>query len=161
MMMKKPKKTKKPKSPEEEEELRSQLAARFNYAYTEEGAKRCLEWVKSASEMALDIETYGRVKRDGLPLHEVLCSPHLALWWSVVVHRLRPCAERLVVPILEEIKDKPKYLHNSLFDIPRLYRRFGVLLDQNVHDTMIASRVARAGSGEEEVQGHPEGAQLG
>jgi hypothetical protein len=54
-------------------------------------------------------------------------------------------AAELVVPILEEIKDKPKYLHNSLFDIPRLYRRFGMLLDQNVHDTMLASRVARAG----------------
>ena len=53
-----------------------------------------------------------------------------------------------MVPILEEIKDKPKYLHNSLFDIPRLYRRFGVLLDQNVYDTMLASRVARAGERE-------------
>jgi ribonuclease D len=51
----------------------------------------------------------------------------------------------LVAPVLDELRDKPKYLHNSLFDIPRLYRRFGVLLDQNVHDTMIASRVARAG----------------
>jgi hypothetical protein len=40
----KPKKTKKPKSPEEEEELRASLAEKFNYIYTEEGAKRCLEW---------------------------------------------------------------------------------------------------------------------
>jgi DNA polymerase I len=54
----------------------------------------------------------------------------------------------LVAPVLDELRDKPKYLHNSLFDIPRLYRRFGVLLDQNVHDTMIASRVARAGEWE-------------
>jgi len=59
----KPKKTKKPKSPEEEEELRFQLAAKFNYAYTEEGAKRCLEWVKLAPKMALDIETYGKLKK--------------------------------------------------------------------------------------------------
>jgi ribonuclease D len=43
---------------------------------------------------------------------------------------------------------KDLYLHNALFDIPRLYRRFGVLLEQNVHDTMIASRVARAGEWE-------------
>jgi ribonuclease D len=54
----------------------------------------------------------------------------------------------LIVPILEEIKDKPKYLHNSLFDIPRLYRRFGVLLDSKIHDTVLASRVARAGEWE-------------
>ena len=62
----KPKKTKKPKSPEEEEELRSHLAGTFNYIYTEEGARRCLEWVKSTPEMARDIETYGRVKRDAV-----------------------------------------------------------------------------------------------
>src|SRR5215217_918239 len=35
----KSKKTNKPKSPEDEEVLRSQLAATFNYAYTEDGAK--------------------------------------------------------------------------------------------------------------------------
>src|SRR5215211_2123962 len=145
----KPKKTKKPKSPEEEEELRSHLAGTFNYAYTEEGAKRCLEWVKSALEMALDIETYGRIKRDGLLYTKGrvrLISLHYGgeSWFIDCDH----VAAEFVVPILEEIKDKPKYLHNSLFDIPRLYRRFGVLLDQNMHDTMIASRVARAGEWE-------------
>ena len=57
-------------------------------------------------------------------------------------------SNELVVAILEELKDKPKYLHNSLFDIPRLYRRFGVLLDKRIHDTMLASRVARAGEWE-------------
>jgi hypothetical protein len=54
----------------------------------------------------------------------------------------------LVTLILEELRDKLKYLHNSLFDIPRLYRRFGVLLDdKGIHDTMIASRVGQRGSG--------------
>src|SRR5215211_3075571 len=134
----KPKKTKKPKSPEEEEELRSQLAATFNYAYTEEGAKRCLEWVKSAPEVALDIEAYGKLKRDGLLYTKGkvrLIQLHYGgeSWFIDCDH----VAAEFVVPILEEIKDKPKYLHNSLFDIPRLYRRFGVLLDQNMHDTMI------------------------
>jgi hypothetical protein len=61
-----PSKTKKSRSPEEEEELRSHLAGRFNYAYTEEAAMKCLEWVRSAPEIALDIETYGRNKTDGL-----------------------------------------------------------------------------------------------
>src|SRR5215204_1491022 len=145
----KPKKTKKPKSPEEEEELRSHLAATFNYAYTEEGAKRCLEWVKSAPEMALDIETYGKLKRDGLLYTRGkvrLISLHYGgETWLIDCDFVE---DGLVTPILEELKDKPKYLHNSLFDIPRLYRRFGVLLDQNVHDTMLASRVARAGEWE-------------
>jgi DNA polymerase-1 len=143
------KKTKKPRSPEEEEELRSQLAATFNYAYTEEGAKRCLEWVKLAPEVALDIETHGKLKRDGLLYTKGkvrLISLHCGgQSWFIDCDQV---AGELVVPILEEIKDKPKYLHNALFDIPRLYRRFGVLLDQNVHDTALASRVARAGEWE-------------
>jgi ribonuclease D len=57
-------------------------------------------------------------------------------------------AAESVVLILEEIKGKPKYLHNSLFDVPRLYRRFGVLLDSEIHDTVLASRMARAGEWE-------------
>jgi DNA polymerase-1 len=143
------KKSKKPKNPEEEEELRASLSEKFNYIYTEEGAKRCLEWVKSSPEMALDIETCGKLKRDGLLYTKGrvrLISLHCGgqSWLIDCDHVLN----ELVVPMLEELKDKPKYLHNALFDIPRLYRRFGVLLDQNVHDTMLASRVARAGEWE-------------
>src|SRR5829696_1775335 len=145
----KSKKPKQPKTPEEEEELRSQLAGTFNYAYTEEGAKRCLEWAKSAPEMALDIETYGKLKRDGLLYTRGkvrLISLHYGgETWLIDCDFVE---DGLVTPILEEIKDKPKYLHNSLFDIPRMYRRFGVLLDCEIHDTMVASRVARAGEWE-------------
>src|SRR5829696_2538464 len=145
----KPKKTKKPKSPEEEEVLRASLAEKFNYAYTEEGAKRCLKWVKLAPEMALDIETYGRTKRDGLLYTKGtvrLISLHYGgESWFIDCDSV---PNELVVPILEELQDRPKYLHNSLFDIPRLYRRFGVLLDQHVHDTVLASRIARAGEWE-------------
>src|SRR5215207_6135769 len=141
----KSKKPKQPKTPEEEEELRSQLAEKFNYIYTEEGAHRCLEWVKSAPEMALDIETYGNLKRDGLlytrgkvRLVQLHCGDES---WLIDCDLVK---DGLLTPILEELRDKPKYLHNSLFDIPRLYHRFGMLLDQNVHDTVLASRVARA-----------------
>src|SRR5215208_6156634 len=146
------KKTKKPKSPEEEEELRASLAEKFSYIYTEAGARRCLEWAKSAPEMALDIETYGKLKKDGL-----LCTKgrvRLIQLHSGGETWLIDCdfvEDGLVTPILEELQDKQKYLHNSLFDIPRLYRRFGVLLDQNVHDTMLASRVARAGEWEKKM----------
>jgi KaiC/GvpD/RAD55 family RecA-like ATPase len=142
-------KTKKPKSPDEEEELRASLAEKFNYIYTEEGAKRCLEWVKLVPEMALDIETYGKLKRDGLLYTKGtvrLISLHYGgESWFIDCDQV---AAEMVVPILEEIKNKPKYLHNSLFDVPRLYRRFGVLLDGEIHDTVLASRVARAGEWE-------------
>jgi KaiC/GvpD/RAD55 family RecA-like ATPase len=141
-----PKKTEKPKGAEEEEELRASLAEQFNYIYTEGGARRCLEWVKSAPEMALDIETYGKLKRDGLLYTKG--KVRLIQLHSGGETWLIDCdfaEDGLVTAILEELRDKPKYLHNSLFDIPRLYRRFGVRLDQNVHDTMLASRVARPG----------------
>src|SRR3712207_5324708 len=99
--------------------------------------------------MALDIETYGQTKRDGLLYTKGrvrLISLHYGGEWRFI--DCDHVANELVVPILEEIKDKPKYLHNSLFDIPRLYRRFGVLLDKGIYDTMLASRVARAGEWE-------------
>src|SRR5215207_9063624 len=99
--------------------------------------------------MALDIETYGKLKRDALLY--IKGRVRLIQLHSGGETWLIDCdfvEDGLVTPILEELQDKQKYLHNSLFDIPRLYRRFGVLLDQNVHDTMLASRVARAGEWE-------------
>ena len=139
----------KPNGPEEEEERRSQLAGIFDYAHTEESASRCLEWVKSVPEIALDIETYGRVKRDAVLYTK--CSVRLISLHHGGVSWFIDCdyvPNELVVSILEALQEKPKYLHNALFDIPRLYRRFGVLLDKNVHDTLLASRVARAGEWE-------------
>jgi DNA polymerase-1 len=144
-----PSKTKKPKRPKEEEALRSHLVATFNYACTEEVAKRCLEWVRSAPEMALDIETYGRVKKDGLLYTKgkvrLIQLHYGSETWLIDCDFVQ---DGLVTTILEELQYKPKYLHNSLFDLPRLYRRFGVLLDKRIHDTMLASRVARAGEWE-------------
>src|SRR5215207_7000858 len=99
--------------------------------------------------MALDIETYGKLKRDALLY--IKGRVRLIQLHSGGETWLIDCdfvEDGLVTPILEELQGKPKYLHNSLFDIPRLYRKFGVLLDQNVHDTMLASRVARAGGWE-------------
>jgi hypothetical protein len=99
--------------------------------------------------MSLDIETYGKLKRDALLY--IKGRVRLIQLHSGGETWLIDCdfvEDGLVTPILEELQDKPKYLHNSLFDIPRLYRRFGVLLDQKVHDSILASRVARAGEWE-------------
>jgi ribonuclease D len=105
--------------------------------------------VKSAPEMALDIETYGKLKRDGLLYTRgkvrLIQLHYGGETWLIDCDFME---DGLVITILEELHDKPKYLHNSLFDIPRLYRRFGVLLDGYIHDTMLASRVARAGEWE-------------
>ena len=53
-----------------------------------------------------------------------------------------------------EPEHKPKYFHNSAFDVPRIHRRFGVMLDKGVLDTQIASRSARAGEWEEVQKGN-------
>src|SRR5215203_5324982 len=102
----------KPKTSEEEEELRATLAEKFNYIYTEEGVRCCLEWVKLAPEMALDIETYGKLKRDGLLYTRGkvrLISLHYGEEsWFIDCDYV---AGELIIPILREIKDKPKYLH--------------------------------------------------
>jgi DNA polymerase-1 len=143
------KRTKKP-TPEEEEAHRAWLAEDFPaYVYTEARAKECLGWARQGPEVAIDIETYGRLKRDGLLYTRcqvrMILLHHAGTSWFIDCNHVR---DTTIVAILEEIKDKPKYLHNSLFDVPRLYRRFGVLLDQNIHDTLIASRVAHAGEWE-------------
>jgi DNA polymerase-1 len=105
--------------------------------------------VKSAPEMALDIETYGKLKRDGLLYAKgrvrLIQLHYGGESWLIDCDFVE---DKLVTTILEEIQDKPKYLHNSLFDVPRLYRRFEVLLDKRIYDTMLASRVARAGEWE-------------
>jgi hypothetical protein len=99
--------------------------------------------------MALDIETYGKLKRDGLLYTKgkvrLIQLHYGGETWLIDCDLVE---DGLVTPILEELQDKPKYFHNSLFDIPRLCRRFGVLVDKGIHDTMIASRVARAGEWE-------------
>src|SRR5215212_9148038 len=137
-------------TPEEEEAHRVQLEKDFpEYVYTEERAREVLEWARQVPEVAIDIETYGRLKRDGLLYTR--CRVRLLLLHHDGTSFFVDCdyvPDDLTREILFAIVDKPKYLHNALFDIPRLNRRFGVLLDQNIHDTLIASRVARAGEWE-------------
>ena len=146
----KPKKRKKKLTPEEEEAERARLAEMFpEYTYTEDRGRECLAWVKEIPEVALDIETYGRLKRDGLLYTK--CQVRMILLHYAGTSFFIDCnyvPDEITTEILRELQDKPKYLHNSLFDIPRLYRRFGVLLDQHIQDTLIASRVARAGEWE-------------
>ena len=144
------KRVKKKLTSEEEVTHYDELAAAFpEYVHTAKRAGEVLEWVARIPEVALDIETYGRLKRDGLLYTR--CRVRLLLLHHDGTSYFVDCdrvSDELVVEILSTLKDKAKYFHNALFDIPRLYRRFGVLLDENVHDTLIASRVARAGEWE-------------
>jgi DNA polymerase I len=146
---KKTKKKKKLTLEEEAAEVSGLAETHPSYVVTDERGREVLKWARQVPEVALDIETYGRHKRDGLlytkcQVRMILLSGGGQSWFLDCNH----VSNDQVVRILKALKDKPKYLHNALFDIPRLYRQFGVLLEQHIEDTMIASRVARAGEWE-------------
>jgi ribonuclease D len=131
-----------------------QLAQTFNYVHTKEQLDVCCKWVSEQPYVSLDIETAGKNKNEAT-LHTKATVRLITLHageetWFVDCDHLDDAD---VSRLLELLVDKPKYLHNSTFDIPRLYRRFGVLLNKNVKDTLIASRCARAGEWEEKHDG--------
>ena len=116
------------------------LAERFNYIHTDERAADCLAWARKVREVALDTETVGL-----LQLHHRIRLVQLhadGQNWSIDADHVSP--ER-VAEILREFEDKPKYIHNAAFDMPRIYRQFGVALTTNVRDTLVASRGAYPG----------------
>ena len=145
------KKTKKKKlTPEEEVEERSQLAERWpGYVITDDRARECLEWARQTDTVEIDIETSGRLKRDGLLYTRcqirLIILHHEDHMWFIDCHYV---SKGVVIEILDALRYTRKIFHNALFDVPRIYRIYGVLLDENVDDTMIASRVARAGEWE-------------
>src|SRR5215218_9044697 len=128
-----------------------ELAERFDcYVHTEERLAECHTWVTEQPYMSIDIETKGK-NRDAATLYTKAVIRGVGLYadgkgWFLDCDHLD---DEKVASFLRELETKPKYLHNSAFDIPRIYRRFGVLLNQGVHDTLIASRAARAGEWEE------------
>jgi DNA-binding Lrp family transcriptional regulator len=113
---------------------------------TQERAEECVAWLKSVPSVTLDIETYGRTKDDATSYLRgtvrLLTLHHDGETWVV---DLRHVPDELVPEMLRAIEDTPKFLHNAMFDLTRLYRRTGVLLTNHVYDTMLASRTARAG----------------
>ncbi len=118
-------------------------------ADTDEGAAGCIEWLQSVPSVALDIETYGKTKADGTSYLKgtvrLLTFHHGGETHLVDLHAV---SDERAAEMLRAIEDKPKYIHNALFDLPRLYRRTGLLLKDHVYDTMLASRTARAGETE-------------
>jgi hypothetical protein len=141
---KKGKKKVEPPTPEE-------LAKRFDcYVHTDERLAECHEWVTEQPYVSIDIETKGK-NRDEATLYTKAVIRGVGLYaegrgWFLDCDYLD---DEKVASLLRELKTKPKYLHNSAFDLPRIYRRFEVLLNKDVHDTLIASRAARAGEWEE------------
>jgi DNA polymerase I-like protein with 3'-5' exonuclease and polymerase domains len=116
---------------------------------TDAASPECVAWLQSIPSVALDIETYGKTKTDATSYLKgtvrLLTFHHGGEARVVDLHGV---SDQRAAEMLEAVKDKPKYLHNAVFDLPRLYRRTGVLLKNHVYDTMLASRTARAGETE-------------
>jgi DNA polymerase I len=146
----KPKKAKKKLTPEEEYEQAVKLAGEHgDYVVTEERARECWVWAAGAEDIAVDIETYGRLKRDGLlytraKIRLISLYSEECMWLLDCKH----VSEETVKAILTELRKKHLLFHNALFDVPKIYRAYGVLLDQTIDDTLLASRVCRAGEWE-------------
>jgi DNA polymerase I len=143
---KKPKKKQKLSASEIYEET-ALLAARWSgYVIDDVGAKDVLEWALAQDQVEMDIETSGRLKKDGLLYTKcevrLITLHHGEDLWFI---DCRYVSDEMVSEILKALLGARKILHNAMFDIPRLYKRYGVLLGDNVDDTLIMSRVARAG----------------
>jgi len=144
-------KKKKPKPPPAKLPTPEELAEKLeSYVHTAERLSECHQWIKQCPEIAIDIETKGKNKDEatlytkatirGVILH------HGDKSWFLDCDHLEDGA---VNELLKELVNKPKYFHHSAFDVPRIQRRFGILLNKHVKDTLVASRAARAGEWEE------------
>ncbi len=142
------------KKPEEEpktleelfpQEARANLKARFScYVHTDEELLKVMAWARDVPYVGIDVETEGlRFVHDKVRLLQ-LCSEG-----TVYVIDLAFVSSYRVTELLEQFKGKPKYIHNAMFDVPRLCRWFGALhLVEDIFDTALASKHARAGEQE-------------
>ena len=124
-----------------------ELAQTHNLVVDKVSALECKAWVESCSYIAMDTETKGETKDVAVNyLHgpiRLVQLYHEGTTWFVDGD---VAEDEDVAAILEALRGKPLYLHNALFDIPRIERRFGVYLGrEDVRDCLIASRIARAG----------------
>ena len=51
-----------------------------------------------------------------------------------------------VASILDRLKGKTLYVHNGIFDLPRIKRHYGVnLTGEDIRDTLLPARLLRSG----------------
>jgi DNA polymerase-1 len=122
---------------------------------------RVLDWLDTAEDVALDIETHGSARRKDEHKKQALSFVkgqirlvQLAARGEDFILDAALLSDDAVTGILEKLCGKALYLHNAIFDLPRLLRAYGVdLLEEDVRDTVILSRLLRAGQWEERVTG--------
>ena len=130
-----------------------ELANTFNLIYRGEDVGRVIMWLQDLTDVSVDSETYGIARteeeRKKLRLSFVKgkirliqLSNGLETYFLDAMFLSREAIAR----VLEALKGTTLYLHNAIFDLPRFQRHFGVdLTNEDVRDTMMLSRLARAG----------------
>jgi DNA polymerase I-like protein with 3'-5' exonuclease and polymerase domains len=132
-----------------------ELAEEFpNLVFSDDRADEVTSWLGGLTHVALDIETHGQARlkpqhkkealsfaRGTIRLAQLSGGPGNT--YTLDCAMLDP---EVVSRILGALKGKSIYGHNTIFDLPRLLRNFGVdLLDEDIRDTLILSRLLRAG----------------
>ena len=162
---KKPKKlrkideTKRKKSPAQEfsradfAAANKELSQSYNLIYLDDDVERVLEWLSDVGDVACDIETYGEARtkpvrrklalsfvKGKIRLLQLSDGEEVFLLDSMLLSR------EAVGRVLEGMRGKRLYFHNSVFDVPRLRRHFGVDLSrEDIRDTQVLSRLAHPG----------------
>jgi DNA polymerase I-like protein with 3'-5' exonuclease and polymerase domains len=115
-----------------------------------------ISWIRSQEGVALDIETHGHVRRKEDHKKEALSFVkgvirlvQISSHGETFTLDVALLSRESVTKVMEALKGKALYLHNAIFDLPRILRHFGVdLLDEDVRDTIVLSRLLRAGQWE-------------
>jgi DNA polymerase I-like protein with 3'-5' exonuclease and polymerase domains len=127
-----------------------------NLVFEDHDLSRVAGWLRAQEHVSLDIETYGagqrKEERSKKALSFVKGTIRLIQLSAGGETFTLDCAflsRDAVAGILGALEGKSLYLHNAIFDLPRLLRTFGVdLLEEDVRDTMVLSRLLRAGQWE-------------
>jgi DNA polymerase I len=135
------------------------LAKAFpNLVFEDHDLGRVAEWLRTQEGVSLDIETHGysRKKEDHKKealsfLRGTIRLVQLSAGGETFTLDCALLPADAVAGLLGALEGKHLYLHNAIFDLPRILRTFGVdLLDEDVRDTMVLSRLLRSGQWEYE-----------
>jgi DNA polymerase-1 len=129
-----------------------------NLIFEDDDLDRVAEGLRTQEGVSLDIETHGYSRKKEDHKKEALSFVRgtirlvqLSAGGTTFTLDCALLSIDAVAGLLRALEGKHLYLHNAIFDLPRLLRTFGVdLLEEDVRDTMVLSRLLRAGQWEYE-----------
>jgi DNA polymerase I-like protein with 3'-5' exonuclease and polymerase domains len=127
-----------------------------NLIFEEEDLEKVIAWIKTRDGVSLDIETHGHSKRKEDHKKEafsfvkgVIRVVQLSSGGEAFTLDAALLPAEGVAEVLGALRGKALYLHNAIFDLPRILRHFSVdLLGEDVRDTQVLSRLYRSGQWE-------------